>query len=269
MCGRYALTLPPEAVRAFFGYAEQPNFPPRYNIAPTQPVPVVTLDNGARRFTLMRWGFIPGWVKDLKAWPLVINVRSETAREKPAFRAAMTRRRCLMPADGLYEWRRVGKESEPYLFRRPDHGPFAFAALHETWHSPDGSEIDTVALVNSHANGLMAAVHHRCPIILDPRDHDLWLDPGAEPRQIDAMLKPPPDEMLEMVRIGKTVNKVANDGPEVQAPFEAASEPLAPAPPPAPAPDDAGLGPARQEDAATPPAAKRRRAGSERQGSLF
>ena len=94
MCGRYALTLPPEAVRAFFGYAEQPNFPPRYNIAPTQPVPVVTLDNGARRFTLMRWGFIPGWVKDLKAWPLVINVRSETAREKPAFRAAMTRRRC-------------------------------------------------------------------------------------------------------------------------------------------------------------------------------
>jgi putative SOS response-associated peptidase YedK len=161
----------------------------------------------------------------------------------------------------------VGKESEPYLFRRPDHGPFAFAALHETWHSPDGSEIDTVALVNSHANGLMAAVHHRCPIILDPRDHDLWLDPGAEPRQIDAMLKPPPDEMLEMVRIGKTVNKVANDGPEVQALFEAAPEPPAPAPPPAP--DDAGLGPARQEDAATPPAAKRRRADPERQGSLF
>ena len=100
MCGRYAITLPPEAMRETFGYREQPNFPPRYNIAPTQPVPVVRLDEGRRQFILMRWGFIPGWVKDPKDYPLVINVRSESASEKPSFRAALSRRRCLMPEQG-------------------------------------------------------------------------------------------------------------------------------------------------------------------------
>lgn len=221
MCGRYALTLPPEAVRSYFGYSEQPNFPPRHNIAPTQPIPVIVARQGAPSFILMRWGFIPGWVKDPKTWPLVINVRSETAREKPAFRAAITRRRCLMPADGFYEWRRVGRESQPFLFRKPDRGPFAFAAIHETWSSPDGSEIDTAALVNTHANGLMAAIHHRCPIILDRSDHELWLDPNAEAKHVDRLLKPPPDDLLEMVRIPTLVNKVANDGPEVQEPLRA------------------------------------------------
>jgi putative SOS response-associated peptidase YedK len=216
MCGRYALTLPPEAVRALFAYADQPNFPPRFNIAPTQPVPVVLAENGARRFRLMRWGFLPGWVKDPKDYPLVINVRSETAREKASFRAAVTRRRCLMPADGFYEWRRMGRENWPYLFRRPDLGAFAFAAVHETWSSPDGSEIDTVALMNTGANGLMAPIHHRCPILIEPRDFDLWLDAHADPRHIDALLRPPPDDALELVRITTAVNKVANDGAEVQ-----------------------------------------------------
>src|SRR5690606_12498466 len=119
MCGRYAITLPPDAMQALFRYGERPNFPPRYNIAPTQPVPVVRIHNGAREFILMRWGFIPGWVKDAKAFPLVINIRGESAHEKPSFRAALTRRRCLMPADGFYEWHRVDKESRPYLFRKP------------------------------------------------------------------------------------------------------------------------------------------------------
>jgi putative SOS response-associated peptidase YedK len=174
MCGRYAITLPPQAMREAFAYPEQPNFPPRYNIAPTQPVPVVRMHEGARQFILMRWGFIPGWVKDAKDFPLVINIRSESAREKPSFRAAFTRRRCLMPVDGFYEWHRLGKENRPYLFRRPDRGLFAFAALWETWHSQDGSEIDTVAMVTGPANGLMSAIHHRCPVIVEPRDHDAW-----------------------------------------------------------------------------------------------
>jgi putative SOS response-associated peptidase YedK len=172
MCGRYAVTLPPEAMREAFAYREQPNFPPRYNIAPTQPVPVVRLDEGRRQFILMRWGFIPGWVKDPKTFPLVINVRSESAREKPSFRAALTRRRCLMPADGFYEWHRLGEgrqqENRPYLFRKPDRSLFAFAALWETWHSQDGSEIDTVAIVTGPANGQMAAIHHRSPVIVPP-----------------------------------------------------------------------------------------------------
>jgi putative SOS response-associated peptidase YedK len=252
MCGRYAITLPPEAMQALFAYRERPNFPPRYNIAPTQPVPVVRAHDGARQFILMRWGFIPGWVKDLKAFPLVINIRGESAREKPSFRAALTRRRCLMPADGFYEWHRVGQENRAYLFRRPDRGLFAFAALWETWHSPDGSELDTVALVNGPANGLMAAIHDRCPVILDPRDHDAWLDPAAGPGQVASLLRPPPDDLMEMIRLGPAVNKVANDGPEVQEPFDPA---IVPAPP--------------ARTTATHARRAVRKSGNEGQGSLF
>jgi putative SOS response-associated peptidase YedK len=232
MCGRYAITLPPDAMQAMFRYGDRPNFPPRYNIAPTQPVPVVRIHDGQRQFILMRWGFIPGWVKDPKSFPLVINIRGESAHEKPSFRAALTRRRCLMPADGFYEWHRVDKESRPYLFRKPDRGLFAFAALWETWHSPDGSEIDTVALVNGPANGLMSAIHDRCPVIIDPADHDAWLDPSADGDAVQRLLKPPPEELLEMVRIGTAVNKVANDNPRIQDLFDpaAATAPAATAP---------------------------------------
>lgn len=233
MCGRYAITLPPEAMRTTFRYREQPNFPPRYNIAPTQPVPVVRLHEGARQFMLMRWGFIPGWVKDPKEFPLVVNIRGESAATKPSFRAALARRRCLMPADAFYEWHRLGQgrqaESRAYLFRRPDHGLFALAALWETWHSPDGSEIDTVAPITGAANGLMAAIHDRCPVIVEPRDFDGWLDPAAEARDAESLLRPPPDDLLKMVRIGNAVNKVANDGPQVQEPFDPTLEPARPA----------------------------------------
>jgi putative SOS response-associated peptidase YedK len=231
MCGRYAITLPPQAMREAFAYPEQPNFPPRYNIAPTQPVPVVRMHEGARQFILMRWGFIPGWVKDAKDFPLVINIRSESAREKPSFRAAFTRRRCLMPVDGFYEWHRLGKENRPYLFRRPDRGLFAFAALWETWHSQDGSEIDTVAMVTGPANGLMSAIHHRCPVIVEPRDHDAWLDEATGGNEAAALLKPPPENLLDMVRVSPAVNHVANDGPEVQEPFDGAAEEAAEAKP--------------------------------------
>jgi putative SOS response-associated peptidase YedK len=222
MCGRYALTLPPDAMRALFRYAEQPNFPPRYNIAPTQPVPVVLEEKGERHFRLMRWGFLPGWVKDPKDFPLVINIRGETMREKPSFRAAFIRRRCLMPADGFYEWSRSATENRAFLFRRPDRGLFAFAALHETWSSADGSEIDTVALVNGPANGLMSAIHERCPVILDPAQYARWLDPETTPDAAYGLLRPPAEDLLEMVRIGPAVNKVANDEASVQAPFDAA-----------------------------------------------
>ncbi|MFC5423466.1 SOS response-associated peptidase [Bosea eneae] len=236
MCGRYAVTLPPEAMREAFAYREQPNFPPRYNIAPTQPVPVVRLDEGRRQFILMRWGFIPGWVKDPKDYPLVINVRSESASEKPSFRAALARRRCLMPADGFYEWHRLGEgrqqENRPYLFRKPDRGFFALAALWETWHSPDGSEIDTVAIVTGPANGQIAAIHHRSPVVVPPEAFDAWLDPAAEPATLQGLMRPPPDDFFEMLRLGAGVNKVANDGPEVQEPFDPASEPAS-APKPA------------------------------------
>jgi len=138
---RYALLASAREVQALFGYRDEVDFPPRYNIAPTQPVAVVVLDQGERRFVLMRWGFIPGFVKDPKDYPLVINVRSETVREKPSFRAAFRRRRCLIPTDGFYEWQAAGKTKRPFLIRRPDRSVFALAAIWETWSGPDGSEI--------------------------------------------------------------------------------------------------------------------------------
>ncbi|MGL4728537.1 MAG: SOS response-associated peptidase [Bosea sp. (in: a-proteobacteria)] len=220
MCGRFALTLPPDAVRQFFAYDERPNFPPRYNIAPTQPVAVVLQENGARHFRLMRWGFLPSWVKDPKEFPLVINIRSETAATKPSFRNALKRRRCLMPTDGFYEWHRLGTKQTPdrraYLAARADRGPMAFAALWETWISRDGSEIDTVAMLTAPANGVMSAIHDRCPVMLDPPDWPLWLDPANESEGIESLLKPPPDDAFELLRVSDAVNKVANDGPQVQ-----------------------------------------------------
>src|SRR6188474_349170 len=129
MCGRYALTSAPEAIRALFGYPEQPNFPPRYNIAPTQPIAIVRLVDGKREFALVRWGLLPSWVKDPKNFTLLINARGETAIEKPAFRNAMKRRRCLIPADGFYEWKRDGTVKRPYLIRLKGGAPFAFAGL--------------------------------------------------------------------------------------------------------------------------------------------
>lgn len=227
MCGRYAIKTIPEAMQAAFGYEERPNFPPRYNIAPTQPVPVVTLDHGRRRFVLMRWGFIPGWVKDPKDFPLVINVRSETARDKPSFRAAFTRRRALMPADAFYEWHREGRVKTPYMIRRPGGGLLAFPALWETWISPDGSEIDTVAMLTAEAPLPIAAIHHRTPVILDPANWNEWLAPDTTPERAAALLEPPVQAELELVPVSSAVNRVANDGPELQEP----AGPTTPAPP--------------------------------------
>ena len=233
MCGRYAIKTVPEVMRHQFGYVEQPNFPPRYNIAPTQPVPVITADQGERHFSLMRWGFIPGWVKEVKGFPLIINIRSETVEEKASFRAAFQRRRCLLPADGFYEWHRADertrqphKKATPYLLRRPDRGCFAFAGLYETYVDQSGGEIDTTALLNTHANGMMAAIHPRSPVIIAPQDYEAWLDPSATIAELGRLLRPPPDDFLEMIEIGMAINKVAHDSPEVQEPARAfAQEP--------------------------------------------
>ena len=228
MCGRYAITLPPEAVRGFFRYVEQPNFPPRYNIAPTQPVPVVRLERTpggavARHFVLMRWGFIPFFVKDTKGFPLLINARGETMAEKPSFRSAVKRRRCLFIADCFYEWQREGFAkgmSQPYLIRRADGAPFAFAGLWEDWSSPDGSQVETACIVTVAANGQMSAVHDRMPAIVEPADFDTWLDiDDAASAEAMQLVRPARDGLLELLRIGKGVNKVSNDGPQVQVPL--------------------------------------------------
>lgn len=216
MCGRYALTLPPEAVRSYFGYADRPNFPPRYNIAPTQPVPILRLHEGVRRFELVRWGFVPGFVKDLKSFPLIINARAEGIEAKPSFRAAFRRRRCLFMADAFYEWRREGKVKQPFMIRRPDGGPIAFAGLWECWNAPDGGEIDTACIITCAANATVGALHDRMPVVLDPDRFDAWLDPGLAPEAALSMLRPAEEDALVLVRISRAVNAVGNDGPEVQ-----------------------------------------------------
>lgn len=231
MCGRYAITLPPEAVRAFFRYVEQPNFPPRFNVAPTQPVPIVRLSRdphgaAARHFALVRWAFLPGFVKDPKDFPLIINARAETLASKPSFRNAFRRRRCLFVADAFYEWRRSpgakgkgGPPAQPFLIRRADSTPLAMAGLWETWSGPNGEEVDTGCIITTSANAAMAAIHDRMPAIVEERDFDRWLDCDANSeRDVASLLDPAGDDALEFVPIGTAVNRVANDGPEIQTP---------------------------------------------------
>ncbi|HEY8564054.1 MAG TPA: SOS response-associated peptidase [Beijerinckiaceae bacterium] len=217
MCGRYAITLAPEVFRQTFGYPEQPNFPPRYNVAPTQPVPIVTAEHGNRHFRLVRWGFLPSWVKDPKAFPLIINARSETLLEKPTFRAAVTRRRCLFLADGFYEWRRLGRAKAPYLIRRKDGAPLFFAGLWETYSDPAGGEIDTAAIVTTDANGVLAAIHDRMPAILAVEDVAPWLSAEeVPPKDAVRLVRPCPEDWIEAVPVSRRVNSVANDDPGLQ-----------------------------------------------------
>ena len=146
--------------------SDQPNFPARYNVAPTQPVPIVRMFEGKRQFALVRWGLLPSWVKDPKAFALLINARGETAADKPAFRAAMKRRRCLIPADGFYEWQAVGGRKQPFYVRAKSGAPFAFAGLWETWIGPNGEELETAAIVTTNANKTLAPIYDRMPVIV-------------------------------------------------------------------------------------------------------
>jgi putative SOS response-associated peptidase YedK len=203
MCGRFALTSPPDAVRALFGYADAAEFPPRTSIAPTEPVGVVTLLGGALRFVLMRWGFVPAWCKDPATFPLLFNARGETLVDKPAFRNAVRRRRCLVPADGFYEWQRRGEgrqaSKQPYLVTRRDGRTAALAALWETYAAPDGGEIDTTLIVTTNANGLLSVIHERMPVIVEPGDFQTWLDVTSDdPRAALALVRPAADDVLTM-----------------------------------------------------------------------
>ncbi len=231
MCGRYTLTSSPEALRALFRYAEQPNFPPRYNMAPTQPIPVVCLINGQRKFALMRWGLLPSWVKDPKAFSLIINARGENVIEKPAFRAAMKRRRCLVPADGFYEWKAGGARKQPYFIHARSGEPLAFAGLWETWTGPNGEELNTVAIVTTDANRTLQPLHDRMPVIVAPDAFDLWLNADqVDARTAAALIAPAPDDLLEVWPVSTDVNRVANDDAHLIAAINLTAE-VAPPPP--------------------------------------
>jgi len=226
MCGRFSLTATPDEVRALLDYIEQPNFPPRYNIAPTQPVAVVTAGSGDRHFKLVRWGLIPSWVKDPESFTLLINARIETAATKPSFRAAMRRRRCLVPASGFYEWQRGGgKGKTPYWLAPGDGKPFAFAGIWEEWSDPRGGEVATGAILTAEATADIASIHTRMPVVVEPEHYDAWLDTeNVKPQEAVARLVQNPG-FFRATAVSTLVNAVRNDGPELQRPAEPAAEP--------------------------------------------
>ena len=220
MCGRFVITSPPEALRQIFGYLEQPNFPPRHNIAPTQPVPVVIVENGARHFRLMRWGLIPAWIKDPRKFTLLINARSETVTEKPAFKNAIRRRRCLIPADGYYEWQASDGRKRPYFIHRRDAAPFGLAGLAETWIGPNGEELDTVAIVTAPASADLAVLHHRVPVTIEAGDFERWLDCRDDDAEaVLALLVPPREGEFVWHEVSIRVNHVANDDAQLTLPI--------------------------------------------------
>ncbi|MFB2551096.1 SOS response-associated peptidase [Ensifer soli] len=231
MCGRYALTATPGDVAEAFGLAGLEAFPPRYNIAPTQPILVVRAGEKGppgsnlpeRRALLARWGFTPAWVKDPATFPLLINARSETAAEKASFRAAMRHRRIVVPASGFYEWHRPAKgsglPSQAYWVHPRRGGLVAFGGVMETWASADGSEVDTVAILTTRATGPMAAVHERMPVVIAQEEMNRWLDClRQEPRDVADLMRPPPEDAFELIPVSDRVNKVSDTHPDIQAP---------------------------------------------------
>ena len=219
MCGRYAITTAPEAIRQLFGYPEQPNFPPRYNVAPTQPVPIVRMTEGQRHFALVRWGLIPAWVKDPRTFSLVINARGESVLDKPAFKNAMKYRRCLFPADGFFEWERKGEKKRPYFVRRKGGGPLAFAGLWESWMGPNGEEQETAVIVTTDASPSITHIHDRMPVIVPPEAFDFWLDPKVDAESAMAVIQPAKDETIEAYEVSRAVNRHENDSPQLVKPL--------------------------------------------------
>ncbi len=226
MCGRYLLALEPETFSAAFEVeisSRLRELGARYNIAPTQDVPIVRgTAAGGRELVLARWGLIPGWAKDAEIGNRMINARAETLTEKPAFRAAYRARRCVVPSSGFYEWqRRGGRTKQPYLVRRGDGRPMGYAGLWESWSDPESGEVVvSFTIVTCAPNELMAELHDRMPVILAPEDYGRWLDPAAP--EADALLRPCPSEWLETLPVSTRVNSPRNDDAELLRPEQIA-----------------------------------------------
>jgi putative SOS response-associated peptidase YedK len=234
MCGRYLLVTPSETLRRAFRFVEQPNLPPAWNIAPTQLRPVLRQrrePKGERTLQLLRWGLIPPWAESAAIGARMINARAETLDQKPAFRTAFRRRRCLVPADGFYEWT-SGPDGarKPWLIRRRDRGLIAFAGLWDRWQDPAGIPVDSFAIVTCQASGAIAHLHHRMPVMVEADDHASWLDPDGEPAALAALLRPAEGELLEACPVSTRVNDVRNDDAELARPIQAPDEAAASGP---------------------------------------
>lgn len=234
LCGRITLTHPTEAVAALFKYESDDKaaeeFPPRYNIGPTQPLVTIRQEMSRHVMRLIRWGLVPGWVKDPQQFTLLINARAETVLVKPSFRGSMRHHRCLIPASGYYEWRREGGHKQPFYMRPKNGELFAMAGLWADWSGPDGNLIDSGAILTQPANEALSGIHHRMPIVLTPDRYEDWLNVS----QLDApeayrLLRPVPENYFEAIPVSSRVNHIRNDDPDLVK--EAEIEPLDAVPP--------------------------------------
>ena len=229
MCGRYSLTTPLDALRSLFDFESLLNLPPRYNIAPTQEAAVVrTSDVGGRELAMPRWGLIPSWSKEASMGAKLINARSETVAEKPSFREAFRSRRCLIPADGFYEWRMEEGRKQPFRIGMKGGIPFAFAGLWEQWTAKaastgiaEGESVETFTILTPPANDKLRPIHARMPVILAPETFDPWLDAANDPHSLLSLLGPYPVAPMAFYRVGTAVNNVRNDDPSCIAPLTA------------------------------------------------
>lgn len=226
MCGRFTLTADGQTVQLALGLDAVPGLQPRYNIAPSQPVAVVT-NASPKTLDHLSWGLVPPWANAPKVGYKMINARSETAHEKPSFRAAFEHRRCLIPVDGFYEWQSHpnSKHKTPMYIFLDEHPVFAFAGLWEVWHAPDGSEIRSCTILTTEANTRIKDIHHRMPVILPRDDYDTWLHADDEATR-RALMKPYPADMMDVYPVSKRVNKPENDSPENIVPVEAGGQQL-------------------------------------------
>ncbi len=217
MCGRYRLSRRKQLIAEYFDTVDEIDWEPRYNIAPTQNVGIVRQDREypIRKFSLVRWGLIPYWAKDPSISAKMINARSETVLEKPVFREAFQNRRCLVPADGFYEWKRTGRSKQPIHIGMKDDSLFAFAGIWDRWKDASGNLFETCSILTTTPNSLLAEVHDRMPVILKPENYELWLDPEFKDLDtLSAMLKPFDPALMKCYPVSTLINSPANESPE-------------------------------------------------------
>ena len=221
MCGRFTQTATPAIIAEQFGVAAPSLFQPRYNIAPSQPIAVIRIepDSTTRTLVMLRWGLIPSWAKDPKIGNQCINAKAETVAEKPSFRSAFKKRRCLVVATGFYEWQIQGRTKQPMWIGLQSQRPFAFAGLWEQWKPADGESLETCTIITTEPNGLMAQIHNRMPVILAPAFYDQWLDPTSQHiESLKALLRPYPGEELMACPVSTQVNNPRHDVPQCLEP---------------------------------------------------
>jgi len=219
MCGRYTVSNPGEILPELLGNDEAFEVAARYNVAPTQVAPVVVAGpDGSRTLREMRWGLVPYWAKDMEIGNRMINARSETAADKPAFRDSFQRRRCLVAADGFYEWQKVPGGKQPFLLRAEGGAPIGFAGLWDRWHGPRGRVVESFAVLTTRPNSVAAPIHDRMPVILSPEGRSLWLDRNGQPEALADLLVPSPASELEAIPVSDYVNSPAHDSLECMQP---------------------------------------------------